>query len=113
MPFLSDEKLVEGQGIRYTLGLKDKRGNLLSLVGATGPRIYYRIMDRVTKAILQDAYWSESDGVVIVNNRLRFIQVGAIEGFYSVFPHILLPTGAYVNRSADPAQFYVRKIHEL
>lgn len=108
MPFLAKKRIVEGQHIRYTLNTGK------SLVGATSLRIYYRILDRVTKAVILDDYWDDSDGVIVVDDtKLRVIQSNAIEGFYSVFPHAVLPTGAFVSRSADPAQFYVRKIHEL
>ena len=113
MPLLVNKRLVEGQSIRYTLGLKDANGNILSLDGASELRIYYRILNRVTQAVILDDYWDESDGVVVLNNRLRYIQMAAVEGFYSVFPHVVLPTGNFVTRSADPTQFYVRKIHEL
>lgn len=113
MPLLLKKKLVEGQDIRYSLGFKDVNGNLLSLAGATQLRIYYRILDRATKVVILDDYWDESDGVTIVSNRLRYIQRTVPEGFYSAFPHALLPTGEFVNRSGDPAQFYVKKIHEL
>jgi hypothetical protein len=96
------KRFVEGQSIRIRLNT----GKDLST--ATVKRIYYKIPDG--NGAFTSSYW---DADIFDGKYLEKVLQGAVSGNYSAFPHAEFPDGSIVSRSADPAQWYVWKEHQL